>query len=375
MAAEAAEAAKAKNAAVLPLDEEAACCVVSAADAGEAKKAAAAPLPDADEVAGWKWKEPAAMVLEQLFNTGMVLLSKVAIGGGMFVPALLAYRSLFGAAVILPLALILERGKWKEMDWRAARWIFFNGFVGYAVPMSMYYYGLQDTTASYAIIFLNIIPLTTFILSFVLRMEALRIRSMAGSLKIAGVLISVGGTMIISLYKGKILHLWNPVLHLHNQEHVSAPSNHLRGTILLIGSSFMLACWYLIQSKVNKVYPYKYWSSMSTCLVGGFQTAIFGVIFRRDKNSWKIGWDINLLTIVYSGAFATAGKYSLNSWAVSKKGPSYPPMFSPLSVVFTVVLGSVFLGDQITLGSLIGTTLVIVGTYIFLWAKANELIK
>lgn len=35
--------------------------------------------------------------------------------------------------------------------------------------MSMYYYGLQDTTASYAIIFLNLIPLTTFILSFAFR--------------------------------------------------------------------------------------------------------------------------------------------------------------------------------------------------------------
>ena len=49
-----------------------------------------------------------------------------------------------------------------------------------------------------------------------------------------------------------------------------------------------------------KVYPYKYWSSMTTCLVGGFQTALAGVIFRRDKNAWKIGWDINLLTVVYS---------------------------------------------------------------------------
>jgi drug/metabolite transporter (DMT)-like permease len=32
----------------------------------------------------------------------------------------------------------------------------------YAIPMSLYYYGLQDTTASYAFIFLNLIPLTTF---------------------------------------------------------------------------------------------------------------------------------------------------------------------------------------------------------------------
>ncbi|TKW00063.1 hypothetical protein SEVIR_8G084200v4 [Setaria viridis] len=334
-------------------------------------KAKAAPSPDVEQAVDWK--APAAMVFLQLSNTGMVLLSKVAIGGGMFVFALLTYRSLFGAAIILPLALFWERGKWKEMDWHAAGWIFLNAFIGYAVPMSLYYYGLQDTTASYAIIFLNIIPLTTFILSFVLRMEALHIRSMLGLLKIAGVLLSVGGTMIISLYKGKILHLWNPILHRHNEEDVDVASHHLRGTILLAASSFMFACWYLIQSKVLKVYPYKYWSSMATCLVGGFQTALAGVILRRDKNAWKIGWDINLVTIVYSGALATAGKYSLNSWAVAKKGPSYPPMFSPLSVVFTVVLGSIFIGDDITIGSLIGTILVIVGTYVFLWAKANEL--
>jgi hypothetical protein len=67
--------------------------------------------------------------------------------------------------------------------------------------------------------------------------------SMPGSLKIAGVVVSVGGTMIISLYKGKILHLWNPVLHRHNEEHVDSAIHQLRGSILLAGNSFMLACW------------------------------------------------------------------------------------------------------------------------------------
>jgi hypothetical protein len=56
-----------------------------------------------------RWKAPAAIVLVQLFNTGMVLLSKVVIGRGMFVFALLGYRSLFGAIVIFPLALLPER--------------------------------------------------------------------------------------------------------------------------------------------------------------------------------------------------------------------------------------------------------------------------
>ena len=70
-------------------------------------RAAPPPPPEADADAAWK--APAAMVLVQLFNTGMLLLSKAAIGGGMFVLVLLAYRGIFGAVIILPLALLLER--------------------------------------------------------------------------------------------------------------------------------------------------------------------------------------------------------------------------------------------------------------------------
>ncbi|BAF26212.2 Os10g0199500 [Oryza sativa Japonica Group] len=202
------------------------------------------------------------------------------------------------------------------------------------------------------------------------RLETFEIGSIVGVLKIVGVLLSVGGTMLVSLYKGKSLHLWNSILQHQNEPATKTATNQLRGTILLVASSFAYACWYLVQSKVLKVYPYKYWSSMITCLVGGFQVAFVGIILRRHKSAWKLGWDLNLVTVVYSGALATGGKYSLNSWVVAKRGPAYPPMFNPLSVVFTVVLDSVLMGDDVTVGSIIGTAMVIVGLYLFLWAKA-----
>ncbi|CAN6306318.1 unnamed protein product [Urochloa humidicola] len=204
------------------------------------------------------------------------------------------------------------------------------------------------------------------------RLEILKFTTVAGPLKIVGVLASVGGTMLITFYKGKALHLWNSILQYHKDEQTDFASNHTRGTILLAASTFAYGCWYLIQSKVHKVYPYKYWSSMATCLVGGFMTALAGIVLRRDRDAWKLGWNLNLLTVVYSGALSTAGKYSLNSWAVAKRGPAYPPMFGPLSVVFTVVLGSILLGDSITVGSLLGTTMVTAGLYVFLWAKSKD---
>ncbi|KAL6643082.1 hypothetical protein ACP70R_021263 [Stipagrostis hirtigluma subsp. patula] len=329
-------------------------------DAAAERKAAAAAL---------RWKAPAAMVLVQLFLMGMVLLCKEAISGGMFIFALVAYRGFFGAAFVLPFALIFERGKWKDMNWRVCGWIFLNAIIGFAVPMSLYNYGLMDTTASYAVIFLNIIPLVTFILSIICRMESLQFGTTTGSLKIVGVLLSVGGTMLISLYKGKTLHLWNSILHHHKEEQIQNASHQLRGTILLLGSSFAFSCWYLIQ------YPYKYWSSMATCLFGGLQTGIVGVILRRDRSAWKLGWDIQLLAVLYTGAFATAGRYSLSSWVIAKKGPAYPTTFSPLSLVFTVLLDSILLAGDIRVGSLLGTTTVIAGLYIFLCATRKELAR
>lgn len=79
--------------------------VVVAVDgaADQRKKNAAAAA------AGLMWKAPAAMVLVQLFITGLIVLSKVVISGGMFIFALHAYRSAFGTICILPFAMFYER--------------------------------------------------------------------------------------------------------------------------------------------------------------------------------------------------------------------------------------------------------------------------
>ena len=79
------------------------------------------------------------------------------------------------------------------------------------------------------------------------RMEKLRFRTVTGSLKVAGILLAVGGTMLLGFYKGKTLHLWGSILHYHSYEKEYAANHHVRGTVLLLGSSLTFACWYPIQ--------------------------------------------------------------------------------------------------------------------------------
>ncbi|XP_078152380.1 WAT1-related protein At2g37460-like isoform X2 [Carex rostrata] len=271
---------------------------------------------------GWleSWKPAIYMVLVQIFTTGMILLSKVVISDGMFVFALLTHRSLFGALIILPFALFFEGDAWKKLELKSCCWISLNAILGYAIPMGLYYYGLYDTTSSYSVIFLNIIPIATYILALIFRMEKLGLCSLLGNMRILGTLGCFGGTFLVTLYKGKVFH-WHAIIREHQEVvHKSVSNeNQLRGTLLLVGSCFAFACWYLLQ-----------------------------------------------------GAFSTAAKYSLNSYAVEKRGASYPPMFNALSLIFTTFLAFLFLGDDLTIGSILGTIVIIGGLYLFLWGKSQD---
>ncbi|TKV99799.1 hypothetical protein SEVIR_8G067350v4 [Setaria viridis] len=151
------------------------------------QRASQASRPPAESNSGWK---PAlCVVFVELFNTGTILLGKVAVDGGMFVFSLLFYRSFLGALFIFPFALIFESGKWKELDKKALGWLFINAFAGYSLPMALYYYGLRDTPASYAVIFSSLTPLVTFVLSILLRMETLHLKSKEDAAKVTGALV------------------------------------------------------------------------------------------------------------------------------------------------------------------------------------------
>jgi hypothetical protein len=74
-------------------------------------------------------------------------------------------------------------------------------------------------------------------------------KSLVGNIKVTGTLICVGGTLLISLYKGKVLHLWptNIIGYHPNQAGPAFGHHHMRGTILLVISSLSLAVWYTVQ--------------------------------------------------------------------------------------------------------------------------------
>ena len=67
--------------------------------------------------------------------------------------------------------------------------------------------------------------------------------------------------------------------------------------------------------------------------------------FKYPFNHFSPSYDLLL-----QGVFNTGATFCLVSWAIAKRGPIYPSMFNSLSVIFTIILESLFMGQDITIG-------------------------
>ncbi|KAL5737183.1 hypothetical protein ACOSQ2_031971 [Xanthoceras sorbifolium] len=261
-----------------------------------------------------------SMLMVQVFATGMQLLSKVVLNEGTFIFALLTYRHIVAAVCVSPFAFFFERGDSKKFTWSLLFWLFINALTGMTGATGLYYYGLRDTTATYSISFLNLIPIFTFIFSIIGRIEKLRLGTIEGKFKTLGAILCVGGALITGLYMGKdLIHFGHPKIHSSSITVDVSERHWTRGTFLLVGSVLSYATWYMVQ-----------------------------------------------------GALSTAAAFCLITWVISKRGPTYPPMFNPLALIFTAFFEALIFGEPIFLGSLMGSALIIIGLYAFLWAKSKE---
>ncbi|KAJ7959470.1 WAT1-related protein [Quillaja saponaria] len=276
---------------------------------------------------------------------------------------------------VAPFALYFERGNaLKKLKWSVWFWLFINAFAGITLALGLYYYGLRDTSATYSTNFPNLIPIITFVASTIFRMEKLRLKTWAGRVKTSGAILCVAGALTTTLYKGKAFYIGHHSDDDHSHTAAEASKNNwTRGTFFLVGSCLSYTTWYMLQFELLKVFPWKYWVTTLTCIISSVQATVVGLCLDRRKSAWMLGSKLELLTIFYSGALATAATVCLISWAIAIRGPTYPPMFNPLTLIFVAISEALILGEPIRVGTLLGMVLNIVGLYCFLWGKTKEI--
>ncbi|KAB1206972.1 hypothetical protein CJ030_MR7G008112 [Morella rubra] len=300
------------------------------------------------------------MVVLQIGYTGAILLCKLAAEDGMNLRVLIAYRMLFASAFMVPLAIIFERG---------------------SLFQNLYIESLALTSTTFAAAVGNLAPLITFILAVSVGMERLNLKTMEGRAKVLGTFIGMGGVTLLTLYRGREIHLWSTHLNLLHRGAdqtglLSSPhrksENLPLGCVMGVGSCLSSAVWLIIQAKMSEKYHCHCSSTALMCTMGAIQAVVFALCVERDWSQWKLGWNIRLLTASFTGIIVSGLMVILTAWCLHMRGPLFVSIFSPLTLVSVSIVGSLVLDEKLHLGSILGAVLIVGGLYLVLWGKGKE---
>ncbi|CAH8329833.1 unnamed protein product [Eruca vesicaria subsp. sativa] len=320
------------------------------------------------------------MLVVQMALAGVNIFFKLAISSGVSVPVLLAYRFLLSTVVMVPLAFFFNRERRPKITWKIILQGFLCGLFGGSLAHNLYMESMALTSATFITAMANLIPAVTFIIGISARLEKLKFGTAVGKAKVFGTLMGIGGAMLFTFYKGFSIDFLKSDINLlpgrsTGHKALLASDHRVLGACLALSSCFSYAIWIIIQAKMSETFPCHYASTALMSLMAFFQSTIYALFVERDWSQWKLGWDIRLWTVAYSGTVGTALVVALMSISARLRGPLFVAVFNPLLLVIVALAGNLFLDEKLYLGSALGAILIVCGLYVVLWGKHNEMKK
>ncbi|KAL0380075.1 UNVERIFIED_CONTAM: WAT1-related protein [Sesamum angustifolium] len=318
------------------------------------------------------------MISLQFGYAGMNIITKISLNGGMSHYVLVVYRHAIATAVIAPFAFFFERKAQPKITFPVFMQIFVLGLLGPVIDQNFYYAGLKLTSPTFSCAMSNMLPALTFVMAIIFRMEKVDIKKVIYQAKVVGTIITVGGAMLMTLYKGPLVEMaWSK----HRQSHTSGGSSAgetsdrdwFIGCILLIIATLAWASLFILQKAALKTYSNHQLSLTSlVCLMGTIQAIAVTFVMEHNTSVWRIGWDMNLLAAAYAGIVTSSISYYVQGLVMKRKGPVFATAFSPLMMIIVAIMGSFILAEKIYLGGVIGSAIIVVGLYSVLWGKYKE---
>ncbi|XP_037483089.1 WAT1-related protein At3g30340-like [Triticum dicoccoides] len=326
-----------------------------------------------------EWKPVMGMLAFDFISAVMTALVKKALEQGLNRLVLVKLRQLFATIFLAPIAFFKERSTRPKLTLEILAYLFFSAVFGAALSQYTFFYGLQYTTATFAITFINLSPVLTFLIAVVMRMEPLKLKSMAGAAKITGTLTSLAGLLLLSLYKGGPLTHRAATAPTPAASHHAAPSadssgsrSWMLGTMALLFNCLCFSFWLLLQTKLTKKYPAIYSSTAIMFFISMLQGGAVTLAMERHVSPWMLTSKLEIVTVLYAGIVGSGAGYLIMTWCVEKKGPVFTAAFIPMMQIMVAIIDFFFLHEQIYLGSVLGSVLMILGLYLLLWGKKRD---
>ncbi|KAK4404720.1 WAT1-related protein [Sesamum angolense] len=277
-----------------------------------------------------KAKPYIAMICLQFGYAGMNIITKVSLNRGMSHYVLVVYRHAFATAAIAPFALILERESEAKITFTIFMQLFVLGLLG---------------------------------------MEKVDMKKVRVPSKGVGTIVTVGGAMLMTLYKGHVINMvWSNYAH-PQKSYVpttidsNTDKDWVKGSILLIIATLAWASFFILQAITLRKYTAQLSLTALVCFMGTLQSIAVTFVMEHRPHAWAIGFDMNLLAAAYAGIVSSSIAYYVQGIVMQKRGPVFVTAFSPLMMIIVAIMGSFILAEKIYLGGVLGAVLIVIGLY------------
>ena len=218
-----------------------------------------------------------------------------------------------------------------------------TGIMLYAVLQNI---AMQWTSASSATLIIASYPVITLLL------ESLIYKAKLSALKIAGILIAIGGVVILSYVKPD-----------------ARQQGELLGSLLLVAAGVVWAVYNLMTKKVVNRYP------PVTLL---FYTTLFGTLFMLpmaliERGQWAPPTAMSFSMMLFLGVFCSVAAFLLYNRGLKTMSASSVTSMLNLVPIFGVFFSYILLGEQVTLRKFIGGAVVIFGVMLSLRRTKAEI--
>lgn len=142
------------------------------------------------------------------------------------------------------------------------------------------------------------------------RFEALEVKSKSGSAKISGTLISLGGAMMLTFYKGSALTQTTTTAtsspasssggHIRQQAGEHGTVRWVLGSVSMLANVVGFALWLLLQRKFTRKYPAVYSATAFMSLFSFVQAGALALSIQRTSLAvWALRGTVEIATVVY----------------------------------------------------------------------------
>ncbi|KAL2339676.1 hypothetical protein Fmac_007616 [Flemingia macrophylla] len=316
------------------------------------------------------------MLTVELLDVIVNTVSKAAMRKGMNDFVFVMYSNAFAAFFLFLVTFFFYRKTTRPpLSYNIVGMLFVVGLLSCTNQM-LKFFGIGYSSPTLASALSDLIPAFTFILAIIFRMEKLDWKANSTRAKSIGTLVSIGGALIISLYKGQAMINSDLSLKLFHQKLASSMEfDWVFGAALLAAHSCFLSINFVLVTRIIREYPAELVVVLIRIALTSILSVPAAVISVKDLKELRLGFNMELIAITCSAIFVLSFSGVIHTWAMGKRGPVYISMFKPLEIIFAIILGITFLGDSLYVGSVIGAAIVVIGVYAVIWGKSQETLE